>query len=289
MKKIALIFAIGCAALTVKAQEPVIFKLKFLPDHEYKANMKMAMDMQMTGVPAPPVKSKKATTKSAKAKPMLMKMDMTTKLDITTGAVIPNNSFPVTMRYKDMTIKSIVNGKETPMPKNPIIGQVVYGQSEIDGKFQIDSVAGAGANEQMKTAMKTMVNSLQGNVQFPEKPLNIGESFTQEVPINMPVAGMNLDMKAKSTYKLIAITANLAYFDMDMTMNFGMDSEKNGGMKMTGNGGGKGKLIYNIEENYFTTMTSTMSLDYNMVMGEKMKMGAKMKMVSDIQNVISRN
>ncbi|MBC7400498.1 MAG: hypothetical protein H7289_11175 [Mucilaginibacter sp.] len=289
MKKFAFILAISVAAITVKAQKAIQFKLKFLPNHGYNTTMKMVMNMEMIGMPGAPVKSKKTTAKSAKAKPMLMKMDMTTKLDITTGAVVPNNSFPVTMRYKDMTIKSIVNGKETPMPKNPIIGQVVYGQSEIDGKFQIDSVAGSGANEQMKTAMKTMVNSLQGNVQFPEKPLNIGESFTQEVPVNLPVAGMNLDMKAKSTYKLIAIRANLAYFDMDMTMNFGMDSEKNGGMNMTGNGGGKGKLVYNIAENYFTAMTSTMSLDYNMVMGEKMKMGAKMKMVSDIQNVISRN
>lgn len=244
----------------------------------------MAMDMQITGVPV-----KKTKAKTTKPESMNTKMEMSMKFDIKTGAVVPANTFPVIMKYDDMTLKMVMNNKEMPSTKNPLVGQVIYGQSDLDGKFQIDSIAGMGANEQMKTMMTQMVNKLQGEVKFPEHALKIGESFTQEMPITFPSGAMSLNMMAKMTYKLISINANLAYFDTNITMNFGADVPKNGGVKMTGTGAGKGKMIYNIGESYFNSMTQNLDLTYNMVMGDKGKMGAKMKMVTDVENVISRN
>lgn len=284
MKKFAILIAISLASITVKAQEPVLFKLKFLPDHSYKATMKMAMDMQMTGMQA-----KKIKAKNAKPQSMLSQMEMSMKIDIKTGAVVPATTFPVTMKYEDLTMKMVMNKKEMPSSKNPLIGQVIYGQSDLDGKFQIDSISGMGANEQMKTVMKEMVNKLQGQVKFPEHPLNTGESFTQEMPINLPAGTMSINMTAKMTYKLMAIKANVAYFDTNIAMNFGADVAKNGGIKMTGTGSGNGKMIYNIGENYFNSMTQNLDMNYNMVMGDKGKMAAKMKMVTDVENIISRN
>ncbi len=285
MKKLALIFAITLAAITVKAQKPVLFKLKFLPEHEYKANMKMAMDMQMKVTAAKDPKSKKAESQL-----MNSKIDMAMKFDIKTGAVVPANTFPVITKYEDMTMKMVMNDKEMPMSnKNPLAGQVIYGNSDLNGKFQIDSISGMGTNEQLKAAMAQMINKLQGQVVFPEHPLNIGESFTQEMPINIPAGSLNLDMKAKMIYKLISINTNLAYFDTDITMSFGADMPANGGMKMIGAGSGKGKMIYNIGENYFNSMTQNIDMSYNMALGKKGKMDTKMKMVTDVENVISRN
>lgn len=290
MKKITYIIALACLSLAVKAQVPVVFKLKFLPDHEYNGTMKMAIDMQMNGMPLPA----KTTKTKAKAKPtakphaMSTKMEMTMKMDIKTGAVVPANIFPVTVKYDNLSIKVTLNNKEMPSPKNPLIGQVVYGNSDLDGKFQIDSISGMGTNEQMKGLMTQMVNKLQGQVKFPDHPLAIGESFTQEMPVNIPAGGMNLDMTAKITYKLTDIKANLAYFDTKMTMSFGGDMQKNN-LKMNGTGSGNGKMVYNIGESYFNSMTQNMDLSYNMTMGDKGTMGAKMKMVTEVENVISRN
>ncbi|MDB5158538.1 MAG: hypothetical protein JWR50_3245 [Mucilaginibacter sp.] len=284
MKKLAIVFAIILASVTAKAQEPVIFKLKFLPDHKYNASMKMAMGMHTIALRAQKVKSVKAKPQSTDTK-----MEMTMKFDITTGPVVPANSFPVTMKYEDMTMKMVMNDKVMPSAKNPLVGQVIYGQSDLEGKFQIDSISGMGANEQMKTMMTTMINKIQGQVVFPEHPLNIGGSFTQEMPINIPAGDMIMDMKAKMIYKLISIKANLAYFDTDITMKFDVDMPKNGGIKMAGNGSGKGQMIYNIGENYFNSMSQTMTMTYNMIMGDKGKMTSKMDMTTDVENVISRN
>lgn len=286
MKKLAFIIAIAFASITVNAQNTVVFKLKFLPDHSYKATMKMNMDMQMTGLPVKNAKSKKPATTP---KSMQTKMDMSMDMDIKTGAIVPANTFPVTMSYTNVVTNVTLNNKALPAIKNPLTGQTVYGQSDLDGKFQIDSVSTGGTNEQMKAMMKEMVNKLQGQVKFPEHPLNIGESFTQEIPVKIPTVGINMDMTAKMTYKLIDIKANLAYFDTDMSMTFGGDMAKYGGVKMAGTGGGKGKMIYNIGENYFNSMTQNMNMIYNMTMGDKGKMAAKMKMVTDVENVISRN
>jgi hypothetical protein len=287
MKKITYLIVLCLLSATLKAQQPVALKFKYLPKHTYNVEMKMGMDMEMS------MGGDSATTAKLKAQgvkqPMVMKMDMNMLAKIITGALTPAKTFSFEMSYDDITSKMTMNGQETPMPKNPIAGQKMTGECDADGKLHVDKITAPGVNEPLKVAMTDMMNKMQGQIAFPEKPLAIGDTFTQEIPMSIPAAGMNMDFVVKTVYKLTGIKGEQAFFDTDLSMTFDFNTEKNGiAMVGKGSGAGSGKMIYAIAKNYPEVMDNDFDMTFNMDVKE-MKMVMKAKMKSNVQNKISAN
>ena len=267
----------------------MLFKFKYQPNHTYKSSMKMDMDMEMTmrGDSAATARLKTSGMKQ----PMGMKMNMATAANIKTGAETPNKTFSFTMTHESPVSKITMNGVELPgMPQQTTILPSMTGECDAEGKLHVNEITGSKMDEKTKAAMTEMMDKMQGQVKFPEKPMAIGETFTQEMPMSIPAAGLNMDFAVKTTYKLVDIKGNMAYFDTTLSMSFDMNSQKDGvQMVAKGNGGGAGKLIYSIPDNYPISMNNDLTMNVDMSGPKDMKMGIKAIMHSGINNVISSN
>lgn len=285
MKKVALIFFICIAVISAKAQDAVLFKIKYMPAKSYKMAMKMDMGMDMY------INGDSATTAKMKAEgvkqPIVMKMNTVNYVDIKTGPLTAKKTYSFTMTSKPGTTNATMNGANLPLPKTATSAQIFKGECNADGKVFINSTSGGTANAEVKAAVIAMLNKLQGEIKFPEKPMTIGESFTMDVPMNIPANGINVDAMVKSTYTLMAIKEGNAYFDTNMSMNMDVTTQKEGlPIKMKGQGSGSGKLVYSIKNNFTWSLNSDMTMDLNMVIKE-VNMDMKMNMRSDIQNTIA--
>jgi hypothetical protein len=284
MKRLTHVLILSLLAVSVKAQQPILFKIKYLPNHIYKMSMNMETNMEMAMPTGGGAKSNQA------AAPGTFNQAATSTIQsiTNTGAAKADHTFPIKMQIVSMITKAKMNGVESNLQntKSPLVGQVINGQCDADGKMHMDAVKGTDPKAATNARIIGMMNQMQGQIKFPEKSLAVGESFTQDTPISMPASGINMQVKAKTTYKLTAVKGNLAYFDTKVAMTFGADAAKTG-KTMAGGGNGTGKMVYNIAENNFISMDNAMDMKYNMdMMGQAM--AVKMKMIIAMKYDISK-
>jgi hypothetical protein len=279
---IAILLFIGVQA---NAQKEVLFKMQYLPKHNYSSTMKMDMNMEMNvSGDSSMVKQMKS---SGQPSQMLMQMQSGTKMDVTTSVVSPGGDIPLIMNVTTLSAKMKMNGKETDVPM-PSTFQKMYGKFTREGKMSLDSVAGMKANDSVKVAMKKMIKNIQGNIDFPNKTMKVGDTFVQTIPMDIPLLGSNAKIIGKTTYKLTGIQDNKAYFDINMVMTMDMTGK---GMTMDVTGGGDGKMVFDTISGYPTTIQNNMKMIYSFAMPQvkSMKMDGKMNMLMDMQTAITAN
>jgi hypothetical protein len=286
MKKLlfSTLFLIG--ALQCHAQQTFLFRIKFLPKHNYASTVHTSMDMQMTM--SGTEQQMKEMEKQGVKQPITITSISDKNLNIITGSVSDQNVFPFKLKYVAFTSKMLINGEEK-KDESPLTGNVIYGHTNLEGKSNIDSIPGKIINENLKNAITLMVNSLQGLVKFPDKPLNVGESFSQDIPLTIPVAGINMQMTIKINFKLISVTDNMANFDLDETLVFDMKTnEENVNFIGRGSGKGSGKLIYSIKDNYPVNMDQALDFNFN-IDTKDMKIDAKAKSLASHKTIVTNN
>ena len=161
----------------------------------------------------------------------------------------------------------------------------MYGKCPVDGLMEIDSIPGTAMNDSLKATMKKLVKSIQSTVQFPAKPMKVGDTFTQESPFDIPMGAMSAKMTMKAIYKLISIANGKANFDLNFTMTMDMGLGGKGAMDMKGDG--DGKMIYDIATNYPSDSKQNMNILYSITIPQQnMTMKGKMKMLMDQQTVV---
>jgi hypothetical protein len=287
MKKITYLIVLCLLSAGASAQQAIKFKYGYMPKQTYTLNTKTNMDMEMTMGGDSATVAKLAA--GGMKQPMLMKMEMASEVAIKTEATTPAKTIPFTMTYNNIVMKTVVNGVETPTAKNPLLDQVIKGAIDAESKLHIDTIMGTVVNEQMKAAMTKMINSMQAQIKFPEKPLAVGETFTNDIPMSIPAAGINMDFKLKTTYALTAIKDNLAYFDTMAYFDMDLNTQTNGvTVNGKGTGGGPGKMVFNIKNNFPQSMIGDIDMNFN-VDAKPMKIGMKIKAKSDVQYVMTAN
>ena len=255
MKKI-LYLPLVLLALQLHAQQNVVFKIKYLPNHTYNGaiTMGMVVHLDLSGDSAVLAKMKSQGLSSPLTVNMDMKMNGTTK----TGAPGDNHAFPITMGFKFDNMSLDINGKSIPVPTEKLgNGVSVYGHVGADGKIKADSIGGAKTADTSQEKVTKLMNTIQKNIQFPDHPMKIGETFTQEMPMSVPVGGNNMDLNSQVIYKLIRISDGNAYFDVQQTMNMSLPI---GGGTINISGGGAGKLVYSIKDNFATDYNTNVDL-----------------------------
>ena len=214
-----------------------------------------------------------------------MQMQSATDMNVKTGAVSASH-FPINMTVDVTSTKMKMNGVDQPaaLPADP--KQNISGECTLDGKISFEVAGGAKMDDAIKEQMLKVINTMQNSVKFPDKPMKIGDAFTQDVPMDIPLAGNTSKMMVKAVYKLIAIENNKAYFDIV----FDMDTKLADTIDMKG--AGTGKLIYDIANNFSTMVQENMDVNYTMVLPQmpaSMKMTGKMNMLMDYTTIISGN
>ncbi|SDI40392.1 DUF6263 family protein [Mucilaginibacter sp. P19] len=246
------------------AQNSAIFKIKYKSLHKYHVKMvtDLKMEMDAVGDEASIAEIKKNTKL-----PATITGHNGHDLDLVTGKLNSDNSFPFTMTFWGMPSVMNFNGKQIETP-DPLKDRIFYGTGSPEGKIHIDSVSGKNTDEKIKSAVTAIINNISNKLQFPDKPMKIGETFTQEIPMAMPVPGFtNMQMNIKLVYKLISVNNDIANFDIDQSMAMDLKTTTNGAeVTISGNGKGSGKLVYSIKQNYMSSMVSNINFNLSMIM-----------------------
>jgi hypothetical protein len=199
----------------LKAQQGVVFKIKYIPNHNYQMAVNFNMKMNVT------VNADTSIMNKLKAEgitqPVTAILALRADGTIRTGAMASDNTFPLTMDFKLDSLGVSANGKK--------------------------------ANDSTQKSIQHMMSMLQRQIKFPETPMKPGDSFTQTMPFNMPMKGGTGDIKVEVnvTYKLNSISNGKAYFDMTPSFSMSVRVKK---INVEMSGTGTGKMVYSIKDNF---------------------------------------
>jgi hypothetical protein len=265
MKNSFFIATLMLSATGIKAQQAVPFKIKYLPKHTYVITSKMEMTSQ--------IETKGSFAKSTGPKgnkhPLAQKGDVNSVYTIHTGHIRANGSTPYTITVTNYTAKNEVNGKEQPAKNQPTIGSTHAGEITADGKMHIAFMPNAKTDSiSQKQIIKTIHEFVDG-IKFPDKPLKVGDTFTQEdTPVGMSGSGRCFNKNVKTVYTLTAIKGNLAFFDTKQVIGMDVSAQKKGRkVAFDTRGNGKGKMVYDISQHFEVERVSDMDVHVNLNMG----------------------
>ncbi|RZJ68456.1 MAG: hypothetical protein EOO50_01295 [Flavobacterium sp.] len=203
---------------------------------------------------------------------------------ITTSKAKPDGSVPAEMKYGEVTVSQTVNGEKTSIP-SPASGLVMTGYYK-DSQFNVEDIKGENLTDEMKATMKTSVDNVLKSINFPKTPVKIGESFTDNTPMNMPLGQLGtLNMNIKTVYTLKKISGGIAYFDLVQTLT--MDSKMES-VNMSATGTGKGTTEFNLTENFLTKYDSILDMEMTIKISDEMSVKAKSKAISSNVVTISK-
>lgn len=168
-----------------------------------------------------------------------------------TGKTDKSGNFPITIEY----LKSIDANGKTIIPN----GTLLYGKTSSSTMPEMDSIVSKGMEESFKNIIFQTVKSTFSQLVMPQKKLKIGESFIQESPLTLPIAGINIEMLITTTYGLKSINSKNAFFDITQTYTMKMSDSR---FETNGAGIGKGDLIYDIPNHFITG--NTLVMDFNL-------------------------
>ena len=101
---------------------------------------------------------------------------------------------------------------------------------------------------------------------FPEQCLKIGDSFTQENPIEIPMSGFEpIKMKIVSKYTLVKKEEKMAFFKVEQTYNLTSSNEE---IKLAASGTGEGSMTVDTDKNYLTNNESKTDLVFVFKVGD---------------------
>lgn len=280
-KSLTGIFLLLLVSIQLKAQKEVLFKVKILPNSTYSSIQKMdiSMDIKMEG--------DTANKSSIVALPKSIQMQTTSNSDIKTGNINIQNEIPFTMDVQTSAFKVMINGKENAL-KQPDIKRTFYGFYTPENHIKIDSVAGKKMDEKLKASMLQLMETMQSKIKFPDKPMKAGDTFVQDIPMELPIRGFMAKLISKTTFLLTNIENNKAYFDLKNVITLDM-SGKQAIMDMTGDG--NGKLVYDINASHSVSLLNNMNLIYSMTISNPQSknkaMNGNIKMIMDRQTTIT--
>jgi len=254
----------------------VEFKVAYKPDCVYNQimNEKTRMESKYDASPAmlQTLKNKGIENPSKKEN------EMSVLVVLKTGKLGPQNTFPFTMEYLKTTSK---DGKKE-IPDSTMF----YGTDTIGKVPRIDSMTTPGeVNDFLKSSLISSVQNMLQESCGPEKTLKPGEQFTSEAPMNMNMGGIKLQMIITTTYKLKSIDAATATFDISQVYSLNSTISDH---TFKAEGEGKGKLVYDLKDNYYR------NYNVNMVLGLSMDIGGLYAEINtesniDIQTTLVQN
>ena len=151
----------------------------------------------------------------------------------------------------------------------------IIGKYNSENKFKIDSITGEGVTDQIRTVMSSTLENIQQQIVFPEEEIKIGDTFENEIPMTIPMQGMNpMEIIVKTKYFLKEIESDIAFFDTEQSITLDTVQEQ---MNMTASGSGKGTCQFNIKDGYLIQYETDLPMDLSMTMNEMMSMKMKMK------------
>lgn len=251
------------------AQESIVFKMNYLPEHRYNSIIEMHNNVEVN-FKGPKEEQDKLKAEGVQS-PMTVAGATSTEYTIQTGVATEEKKFPATIIYSNIISTQFLNNKELSLPESTIGGKKIYAHSDSNDMLHIDSIGGKEGNDSLLSSVSAVFNNVNMQMNFPEKNLKVGESFTQDAPMNLPLFGSNMTATVKVVYTLTKIKDGNGLFDVVQTSNIKANIMQ-GDINMIVEG--TGKLIFSIKNKfpiqYSTDTTLKFTLDMNGIIAEGM-------------------
>jgi hypothetical protein len=232
--------------------QSVDFKIKYTPQTKYLQKVKQSIESTLHYTASDEILEK--LKQNGVQNPTITTNINTIESIFKSGKLQRDGSFPVSIEF----LNSINSDNKTIIPN----GTLIYGKGTVSKMPILDSIVSKDLDENFKKTLLKTVQSTFSQLDLPEKTLKTGESFSQETPFVIPVAGISLEMVLTTTYKLVSILNKTANFDISVLYTMKISVEK---YNIQGSGTGTGKMNYDMV-NHFPTKYD---LDTEMVFGMK--------------------
>ncbi len=238
MKKTILLLIIIVTQLAV-AQNKNEFQLKvqYSPETKYDQTMDQTSHLEMKYLGDPEIIQR--MKENGMQNPMVMDNHSVIESIFKTGKLSENKDFPLTIEF----VKTTNSNDKIVIPS----GTIIYGKGTLGNMPTLDSIVSPGLDEAFKKSMLQTMQATFSQINIPERTVKVGDVFSIDTPMSIPIAGMQLDMTITTTYKLESIQKNIADFDISQIFTMKTNAGK---FPMNATGTGKGKLVYDIVNNF---------------------------------------
>ncbi|MGQ7947138.1 DUF6263 family protein [Flavobacterium sp. WC2509] len=240
MKKIILLLITLTPLLcNSQSQNEVTFKVQFKPNTQYAQTIEQTTknDMKYSG----PAEFLQKLKDRGVQNPMITESQSKIESVFKTGKQTDGTNFPLTMEFVKTTP---INGKKI-IPD----GTLIYGHGSNGNMPTLDSIVSKDLDENLKKTVLQSAQSTFSQLSFPEKRVKIGESFSIDSPLSIPIAGTTVDMTITTNYKLLNVKNGIADFDVSSVYTLKSNMTK---YTINATGTSKGKLQYDVTKGYYT-------------------------------------
>lgn len=254
MKKILLLILVSLPSLHYGQSGQILdFKIAYAPKMTYHQIVEQSSETELHYIASPEI-LEKLKNKGVK-NPTLGKTLTIMESVFKTGNAAKDGFFPVSIEF----IKSTNSENKTIIPD----GTFMYGKASASTMPVLDSIVSKDLDASFKATLLQTMQSMFSQIALPEKKLKVGESFVQETPLSIPVAGISFDMKISTTYKLVSMTNQMANFDIVQKYTLNVIITEGQQYNITADGGGTGKLNYDIPNHFATSFKLDIGLNFD--------------------------
>jgi hypothetical protein len=252
MKKITAFFLLLILFSCSKPPKPegLILKVQYQPEKTYGITTIRGAETVITysGQNIAMQKLKRMGVKN----PTISKVKTKTVTELLTGKKAADQSFPVTLTYK----KTMSLDGKNEIPE----GIVVQGQIEGAEPPVFNKVNSGTLEYNQEVQLLQIIQSNFDQFKFPEKRLKIGDQFSIDRPLSMPMEGSTIDILVTTNYKLLSIKNEMAQFELSQSY---LMTPKMMDNSFSGTGSGKGQLSYDMNNSMITDYSIQTELNMN--------------------------
>ena len=249
--KLVLLLFITSASLVFGQEKRYFFKYEYHPNSKYLIKLKTDMDGGYKFVGSKEVIDKIGMNE------VKMKMNMNMGSAISTQKK-QDNKIPFVLEYTDYISEAEINGEKVNR-KIPIQGVKLSGDIVNGKKMEVKNVEGNIDEDTKKILIESIKQFSAIDTDFPKEGLKIGDSFDVVVPYKQSTQMGDIEMIMNIKYTLLKVEKEEAYFDMLVDFVMGDKNVKN--MDLSASGDGKGFLLFDMKNNYFTNQNIDMTIN----------------------------
>ena len=249
--KLVLLLFITSASLVFGQEKRYFFKHEFQPNSKYLIKYKIDMDGGYKFVGNKEVLDKIGMDG--------VKMTINSDIESTFSTQKKQGeNVPFILEYTKYFYEAEINGEKVNR-KIPIQGVKLSGDIINGKKMEVKNVEGDIDEDTKKILAESIKQFSAIDTDFPKEGLKIGDSFDVVVPYKQSTQMGDIEMKMNIKYTLLKVEKEEAYFDMLVDFVMGDKNVKN--MDLSASGDGKGFLLFDMKNNYFTSQNIDMTIN----------------------------
>jgi hypothetical protein len=234
--------------ITVIGQNGKIFNIYYKPDKIYNIQSETTSETKMS------LKGDKSVidriNQNGSQFPLTILMTISEQFTSSTGAATTEKVVPIKFYFQNEQTKTTYNNN-TSVQANPLNGLKIDGVYINQKTFVLNPNSVSGLDESKKQNLLKALEMTQNQITFPQKPLKIGDQFTQNNTMLIPVSGFNpIQSIITSTFTLLDTIDGIAKFKIDQIYKL---DKSDPNFKVEFMGTGYGSADYSIPNNFLNS------------------------------------